>query len=51
MAYQIACHLNDRVAGFVVHSGNFPLEEVISNEYPCDITGEIPGLILMEQLI
>jgi polyhydroxybutyrate depolymerase len=45
MAYQIACHLNDRVAGFVVHSGNFPLEEVISNEYPCDITGETPGLI------
>ena len=45
MAYQIACHLNDRIAGFVVHSGNFPLEEVISNEYPCDITGETPGLI------
>ena len=33
------------VAGFVVHSGNFPLEEVISNEYPCDITRETPGLI------
>ena len=45
MAYQIACHLNDRIAGFVVHSGNFPLEEVINNEYPCDITGETPGLI------
>ena len=45
MAYQIACHLNDRIAGFVVHSGNFPLEEVISNEYPCDIIGETPGLI------
>ena len=45
MAYQIACHLNDRIAGFVVHSGNFPLEEVINNEYPCDITNETPGLI------
>ena len=45
MAYQIACHLNDRIAGFVVHSGNFPLEEVINNEYPCDITDETPGLI------
>jgi len=45
MAYQIACHLNDRIAGFVVHSGNFPLEEVINNEYPCDITKETPGLI------
>ncbi|MGB1532947.1 MAG: alpha/beta hydrolase family esterase, partial [Acidimicrobiales bacterium] len=45
MAYQIACHLNKRIAGFVVHSGNFPLEEVISNEYPCDITHETPGLI------
>ena len=45
MAYQIACHLNDRIAGFVVHSGNFPLEEIINNEYPCDITGETPGLI------
>ena len=51
MAYQIACHLNDRIAGFVVHSGNFPLEEVINNEYPCDITDETPGLILTEQLI
>ena len=45
MAYQIACHLNDRIAGFVVHSGNFPLEEVINNEYPCNIAGETPGLI------
>ena len=45
MAYQIACHLNDRISGFVVHSGNFPLEEVTSNEYPCNITGETPGLI------
>ena len=45
MAYQIACHLNVRIAGFVVHSGNFPLEEVINNEYPCDITNETPGLI------
>ena len=45
MAYQVACHLNDRIAGFVVHSGNFPLEEVINNEYPCDITNETPGLI------
>ena len=45
MAYQIACHLNDHIAGFVVHSGNFPLEEVIDNEYPCNITGETPGLI------
>ena len=45
MAYQIACHLNDRIAGFVVHSGNFPLEEVINNEYPCHIAGETPGLI------
>ena len=25
MAYQIACHLNDRIAGFVVHSGIFPI--------------------------
>ena len=45
MAYQIACHLNNRIAGFVVHSGNFPLEEIINNEYPCDITNETPGLI------
>jgi len=45
MAYQIACHLNDRIAGFVVHSGNFPLEEVINGEYPCNITGETAGLI------
>ena len=45
MAYQIACHLNDRIAGFVVHSGNFPLEEIINNEYSCDITNETPGLI------
>ena len=45
MAYQIACHMNDRIAGFVVHSGNFPLEEVTNNEYPCNIAGETPGLI------
>ena len=45
MAYQIACHLNDRIAGFVVHSGNFPLEEVMNNQYPCNIAGETPGLI------
>ena len=45
MAYQIACHLNDRITGFVVHSGNFPLEEVVNNEYPCNIAGETPGLI------
>ncbi len=45
MAYQIACHLNDRIAGFVVHSGNFPLEEVINNKYPCKLAGETPGLI------
>ena len=41
MAYQIACHLNYLVAGFVVHSGNFPLED----NYPCNITHETPGLI------
>ena len=45
MAYQIACHMNERIAGFVVHSGNFPLEEVTNNEYPCNIAGETPGLI------
>tara|TARA_S200000501_G_scaffold228981_1_gene214767 strand:+ start:14193 stop:15110 length:918 start_codon:yes stop_codon:yes gene_type:complete len=42
MAYQIACHLNDDIAGFVVMSGLFPLEV----EYPCDITHETPGIII-----
>ena len=41
MAYQIACHLNDKIAGFAVMSGNFPLEA----DYPCDITHETGGLI------
>ena len=42
MAYQIACHLNNDIAGFVVMSGLFPLEV----EYPCDITHETPGIII-----
>ena len=42
MAYQIACHLNNDIAGFVVMSGLFPLEA----EYPCDITHETPGIII-----
>ncbi len=42
MAYQIACHLNDDIEGFVVMSGLFPLEV----EYPCDITHETPGIII-----
>ncbi len=41
MAYQVACHLNDQIAGFVVMSGNFPLE----TDYPCNITHETGGLI------
>ena len=41
MAYQIACHLNDQIAGFAVMSGNFPLEA----DYPCNITHETGGLI------
>ena len=41
MAYQIACHLNDQIAGFAVMSGNFPLEA----NYPCNITHETGGLI------
>ncbi len=41
MAYMIACHLNDRVAGFVVMSGLFPLE----SEFPCLITSPTAGLI------
>ena len=42
MAYQIACHLNNDIAGFVVMSGLFPLEV----EYPCDIMHETPGIII-----
>jgi polyhydroxybutyrate depolymerase len=42
MAYQIACHLNDDIAGFVVMSGLFPLEA----EYPCVITHETAGIII-----
>ena len=42
MAYQIACHLNSRIAGFVVMSGLFPLEV----QYPCDIRHETPGIII-----
>ena len=42
MAYQIACHLNNDIAGFVVMSGLFPLE----TEYPCDITHETAGIII-----
>ena len=42
MAYQVACHLNDRIAGFVVMSGLFPLE----TEYPCDLTHETAGIII-----
>ena len=42
LAYQIACHLNNDIAGFVVMSGLFPLEV----EYPCDITHETPGIII-----
>ena len=42
MAYQIACHLNNDIAGFVVMSGLFPLEA----EYPCAITHETAGIII-----
>ena len=42
MAYQIACHLNEYIAGFVVMSGLFPLED----EYPCVITHETAGIII-----
>lgn len=42
MAYQIACHLNSDIAGFVVMSGLFPVE----NKHPCLITHETPGIIM-----
>lgn len=42
MAYQIACHLNSDIAGFVVMSGLFPIED----EHPCLITHETPGIIV-----
>ena len=42
MAFQIACHLNDDIAGFVVMSGLFPLED----DYPCNITHETAGIII-----
>ena len=42
MAYQIACHLNNDIAGFVVMSGLFPLEA----EYPCAITHETAPIII-----
>ena len=42
MAYQIACHLNSDIAGFVVMSGLFPVED----EHPCLITHETPGIIV-----
>ena len=42
MAYQIACHLNSDIAGFVVMSGLFPVED----DHPCQITHETPGIIV-----
>ena len=42
MAYQVACHLNSDIAGFVVMSGLFPVE----NDHPCQITHETPGIIV-----
>ena len=42
MAYQVACHLNSDIAGFVVMSGLFPIED----DHPCLITHETPGIIV-----